>query len=77
MTDFLGFLVRTLKENWVRNLMACIETTKLSVIWNEELLEWISPMRGIRQGDPISPYIFVLCMERLGHIIDRSIARGD
>ena len=31
---------------------------------------------GIRQGDAISPYIFVLCMERLAHIIQSAIVEG-
>ena len=31
---------------------------------------------GIGQGDAISPYVFVLCMERLGHLINDSINSG-
>jgi hypothetical protein len=34
----------------------------MRVIWNGEALENFSPSRGIRQGDSISPLIFVLCM---------------
>ena len=50
---------------WIRNLMTCIETSKMSILWNGERLDWINPTRGIQQGDPISFYIFVLCIERI------------
>ena len=44
--------------------------------WNGELTESFTPSRGIRQGDPISPYIFVLCIERLSHGINDAVQRG-
>ena len=56
--------------------MHCIKTTRLAVLWNGKQLEWFSPSRGIRQGDAMSPYIFVLCMERLGHIIQSVVEEG-
>ena len=49
----------------------------MSILWNGECLDWINPTRGIRQGDPVSFYIFVLCMERLGHIINKVASGGE
>jgi len=34
------------------------------------------PTRGIRQGDPLSLYLFVLCMERFGQLITENLREG-
>ena len=48
----------------------------MQILWNRECTEEFVPSRGIRQGDPISLYIFVLCIERLSHGIHRAINIG-
>jgi len=50
--------------------MSCVSTTSTSVLFNGGKLEAFYPSRGIRQGDLLSPYIFILCMELLGQLIE-------
>ena len=56
--------------------MKCVESSRMSIIWNGDKLEWFWPIRGIHQGDSISPYLFVLCIERLGHVINQAVSEG-
>ena len=57
--------------------MSCVTSTRISILFNEGALEPFKPSRGLRQGDPISPYLFILCMEFLGHLIEEKCVNGD
>ena len=52
--------------------MDCITTTSLH-FWNGEPKTSLKPSRGIRQGEPLSPYLFFMCMERLYQTIEEAI----
>ncbi|KAK4283978.1 hypothetical protein QN277_000873 [Acacia crassicarpa] len=49
----------------------------MQLLWNGERAGSFTPSRGVRQGGPLSPYLFVTCMERLAHLIQEHIARGN
>jgi len=54
-----------------------VETVDYSVIMNKEMVGPIIPGRGLRQGDPLSPYLFILCVEGLSTLIRNAENRGD
>ncbi|GLT55618.1 hypothetical protein SLA2020_287230 [Shorea laevis] len=57
-------------------IMNCVCTTSTSICVNGSLSNEFLPSRGIRQGDPISPYIFILCMEYLSLLIEKECQQG-
>lgn len=58
----------------VNVIMQCVSTASMQVLWNGEPTQSLTPSRGIRQGGPLSPYLFVMCMERLYQTIEEAIA---
>jgi hypothetical protein len=63
----LGF-----SEQWIDLVMKCVSTVSLSVRVNGKFSEYFRPSRGIRQGDPLSPYLFLLCSEGLSCLLKYS-----
>ncbi|CAL5382784.1 unnamed protein product [Camellia sinensis] len=76
------FLEQTLFEfnfdcKFIEMVMNCVTNLSTAILWNGEPLEEFKPSKGLRQGDPLSPYLFVLCMERLSNMINHRVEAKD
>jgi hypothetical protein len=86
---FLLAIMKNLWFNdvWIGWIEACISSSSFSILINGNPFGLISPARGLRQGDPLSPFLFILGSEvfsklmyneaSLGHIKSLKISRNN
>jgi hypothetical protein len=72
MLERLGF-----SNKWINWMMICVSSVNYSVLVNFDQVEPIFPGRGLRQGNPLSPYLFILVTEGLTALIKHSVASGE
>jgi len=67
----LGF-----SRKFVNIIMSCIKTVSFSAIINGVPVGHIIPSRGLRQGDPLSLYLFLICAIGLQGLIHKAESYG-
>ena len=67
----LGF-----EETWVKRIMLCVSTVSYRFKVNGECTDVVLPQCGLRQGDPLSSYLFLICAEGFSSLLNRAEVNG-
>ena len=63
-------------EKWRQWIKLCISIAQFSILVNGSPSGFFAGSRGLRQGDPLSPFLFVIVIEALSHLLDRAVREG-
>jgi len=76
--DFLHEVLRKYGfcHKFIKWIMECVTSVSYSVLVNGIPTDLIVPEKGIRQGDPLAPYLFILCTEILARKIQFACNEG-
>ncbi|KAA3471043.1 reverse transcriptase [Gossypium australe] len=57
-------------EDWISLIIRCVTSVSYIVVINEAYGDEFRPTRGLRQGDPLNPYLCLICAEGFSQLLD-------
>lgn len=71
--DFLFSMARNFgfDEKWLCWIKECLSSSRISVLVNGSPTDEFSPQKGLRQGDPLSPFLFNIVVEGLNVLLSK------
>ncbi|XP_048621914.1 uncharacterized protein LOC111212914 [Brassica napus] len=63
-------------DKWITLIMQCVTTVSYSYLINDSAYGSVIPKRRIRQGDPLSSYLFILCGQVLSGLCQKGEREG-
>ncbi|CAJ2631177.1 unnamed protein product [Trifolium pratense] len=76
--DYLSFMMKRMgfSQGWMKWMRACVFNSSMSVLVNGSPTEDFSVSKGLRQGDPLSPFLFLIAAEGLARLMQKAVDIG-
>jgi len=75
--DFIYYMLDRLDlcGKWIEWVRACLESSSVSMLINRSLTQEFKPKKGLRQGDPLTPFLFLIVAEELVKAIRKAVEK--
>lgn len=76
--EFLAYMMRRMHfcRKWIQWIMSCLKSSSVSVLVNGSPCEEFMMTKGLRQGDPLAPFLFLIVAEGLNSLFSKAVSMG-